>query len=327
MVEQFRFSTEALPACERLATWRNIFERVVVDVEVEPLCVESFRSDLIGCRLPRLGVLFGFSDGLRLHHPRKAAKDDDLSFMTSHAQRWSATQRDRRPALGAGDGVLLSNADAWSTILASPARFMTFRVARSALEPLLPDPGAGIAQIIPADNAALRLLVSYLASSLAIEALATPELQQVAVGHVHELLAVALVTAFAATSGATREGAEMANGRGVRAARLNAIKADILAHLGARNLSLDGVAARQGISPVYIRKLLEGEDTSFTQFVLEQRLLRAHRMLRDPRFAGRPIAAIAMDAGFGDLSYFNRAFRRRYGAAPSDVRAAARDRG
>jgi AraC-like DNA-binding protein len=32
-----------------------------------------------------------------------------------------------------------------------------------------------------------------------------------------------------------------------------------------------------------------------------------------------------MDAGFGDLSYFNRAFRRRYRAAPSDVRAAKGD--
>jgi methylphosphotriester-DNA--protein-cysteine methyltransferase len=32
---------------------------------------------------------------------------------------------------------------------------------------------------------------------------------------------------------------------------------------------------------------------------------------------------IKLDIGFGDLSYFNRAFRRRYGASPSDVRARA----
>src|SRR5262249_40079153 len=33
--------------------------------------------------------------------------------------------------------------------------------------------------------------------------------------------------------------------------------------------------------------------------------------------------ALVLEAGFGDLSYFNRAFRRRFGASPSDVRAAA----
>ena len=50
---------------------------------------------------------------------------------------------------------------------------------------------------------------------------------------------------------------------------------------------------------------------------------RAHRMLTDPRYVARSISAIAFEAGFGDLSYFNRTFRRRYGATPSDVRAAA----
>jgi len=30
-----------------------------------------------------------------------------------------------------------------------------------------------------------------------------------------------------------------------------------------------------------------------------------------------------LDAGFGDLSYFNRSFRRRYGDTPSGVRVLA----
>jgi AraC-like DNA-binding protein len=85
------------------------------------------------------------------------------------------------------------------------------------------------------------------------------------------------------------------------------------------------VAARHGISPVYVRKLFEGEGSSFSEFVLAERLARVHRILSDPRMSARPIGAIAIEAGFGDLSYFNRAFRRRYGAAPSDVRAGARD--
>jgi AraC-like DNA-binding protein len=43
-------------------------------------------------------------------------------------------------------------------------------------------------------------------------------------------------------------------------------------------------------------------------------------MLRDARFADSGISVIAFDAGFGDLSHFNRAFRRRFGASPSELR-------
>jgi AraC-like DNA-binding protein len=48
-----------------------------------------------------------------------------------------------------------------------------------------------------------------------------------------------------------------------------------------------------------------------------------HRKLIDLRFASQAISSLAFDAGFGDLSYFNRAFKRRYGATPSDVRRSA----
>jgi AraC-like DNA-binding protein len=44
---------------------------------------------------------------------------------------------------------------------------------------------------------------------------------------------------------------------------------------------------------------------------------------RQHRHAAMTVNAIALVAGFGDLSHFNRSFRRRYGATPSDVRAAS----
>jgi AraC-like DNA-binding protein len=65
--------------------------------------------------------------------------------------------------------------------------------------------------------------------------------------------------------------------------------------------------------------LFESDGTTFSRFLLDQRLARAHRMLSNPVLAERTISTIAYEAGFGDLSHFNRAFRRRYGAAPSDV--------
>ena len=57
--------------------------------------------------------------------------------------------------------------------------------------------------------------------------------------------------------------------------------------------------------------------------MLGQRLVRAYRILTNPLFADRSITSVAFDAGFGDLSYFNRAFRRCYGATPSEVRVEA----
>jgi AraC-like DNA-binding protein len=88
-------------------------------------------------------------------------------------------------------------------------------------------------------------------------------------------------------------------------------------------ITLADVARSQQISESYIRQLLAENGTTFTDFVLGGRLTRAHRMLTDPHYADRSISTVAYEAGFGDLSYFNRTFRRRYGTTPSDIRKAA----
>jgi AraC-like DNA-binding protein len=70
--------------------------------------------------------------------------------------------------------------------------------------------------------------------------------------------------------------------------------------------------------------LFEMEGVSFTEYVVAQRLARTHAALADPGCNHLSIGAMALGAGFSDLSYFNRTFRRRYGATPSEVRAQAR---
>jgi AraC-like DNA-binding protein len=79
------------------------------------------------------------------------------------------------------------------------------------------------------------------------------------------------------------------------------------------------------MSTRYLHKLFEGSDTSYSQFVLAERLAEAYRLLTNPVHAPRTISAIAFGLGFNDLSYFNRSFRRRYDATPSEVRMDARN--
>jgi AraC-like DNA-binding protein len=66
--------------------------------------------------------------------------------------------------------------------------------------------------------------------------------------------------------------------------------------------------------------LFASERTSFTGFVRDARLDSAYRKLMSPGFDHLLISEIAYDDGFNDLSYFNRAFRRRFGMSPSDAR-------
>jgi transcriptional regulator GlxA family with amidase domain len=166
--------------------------------------------------------------------------------------------------------------------------------------------------LIPHRTEALNLLVTYASAIAEALPLATPELQRLAVSHVHDLIA--------ATIRATRDGKAIAEGRGIAAARLQAIMADISSNLGDGDLEVAEIARRHRVTPRYIHKLFESEGATFSAFVLRQRLSRAHRILSDPRFADRNISSVAFDVGFGDLSYFNRTFRRRYAATPTDIR-------
>jgi AraC-like DNA-binding protein len=189
------------------------------------------------------------------------------------------------------------------------------RAPLRAISPLVAGLDTAYGRPIPADNAALRLLTQYIGILEDTEALIAPDLRRQAITHIHDLMALAI--------GATRDATEIAKGRGVRAAR-RIIKEDIATQLDRADLSVATIAARHRIKPRWIWRLFEREGTTFTEYVLAQRLARAHRLLADPRYAGQKISTIAFNVGFGDLSYFNRAFRRRYGAAPSELRAAAR---
>ena len=76
------------------------------------------------------------------------------------------------------------------------------------------------------------------------------------------------------------------------------------------------------LSERYVNELLYEAGASFTQRLNELRLRKAAELLA--RDSERRISDVAFDCGFNDLSYFNRRFRRRYGATPVQFRGAKR---
>jgi AraC-like DNA-binding protein len=312
----FRFSINDIPASKRANAVCELRERGILPIE--PLPDSNLRLDITKWTLPGVGILSGMLCGLRQDGtPQSAGAGDHLFFGVNLAGRSPAIQHGRELAFGDGDAVLFSCAErTFSIPRPTPVCFVGLRVPRKQLAAMVTDLDDQVMRVTPGATDALRLLTSYLRTMLNEQALASPDISRVVSSHLLDLIALSL--------GATRDSAIAAQA-GVRAARLQSIKSDIVANLANGSLTVADVAARQRVTPRYVHKLFEDEGTTFTQFILRQRLDRAYRMLRDQRFAMHSITSIAFDAGFGDLSYFNRTFRRRYNATPSDIRNDARN--
>src|SRR5262249_15420788 len=165
---------------------------------------------------------------------------------------------------------------------------------------------------ISRDVEALKLLAAYVGFIKYELTLATDELRHQAAGHVYSLAALAVSPDDTTT--------EHHRARGAQVARLRAVKGDIIDNLGRSDLSIELIAARHGVTSRHLRRLFAYEQTTFSDFVLGQRLARAHRLLSSANRPNTQISAVAFECGFGDLSYFNRSFRRAYDASPSEVR-------
>src|SRR5262249_25624144 len=157
--------------------------------------------------------------------------------------------------LGKGEAVLLSGAEPQLVALANE-QFFVFRVPWSLLSPIVGNLDAVLVRPIPKDGEALRLLVNYADGIRKIPMLPTTEVRHMAAANIRDLIALTL--------GATRDAAELANGRGLRAARLQAIKTDIVHNIGRSNLSVGEVASRHRVTPRYVQMLFETEGTTFT---------------------------------------------------------------
>ena len=310
-----RFSIDSFPERQRATVLREIYAQQMVRFDFDAQTEVPLNLSFAARPLGNVVVTSGVATGLRAQRTRAfVGKESDHFFLgLTSSGGIEARQRGRDTAMRAGDAVLLSSAEPQELHTRGKVGYFGMQLPRAALAPLVTRLDDAVAQRIPRDIGALGLFATYMRSLLSDDVPLSAELAHVAVSHLCDLAAVAI--------GATREAQEIAQGRGLRAARLKAVKQEIAANLGTPALSLERVAARLGISPSYVRKLFEGEETSFSDYVLAQRLLYAHRLLTNPALLSRPIAAIAFDAGFGDLSYFNRAFRRCYGATPSEVRS------
>lgn len=307
----FRIASDELSPRETVPTVNRELAQAPFGTQITPLGDGPLEGVVVERLLPNLNYMWARSTPVHALRagPVHMRGSDSLVLGVATAPR-ASRQFGRDYSLLPGEGIAVGNAGPGGTAYLSACEQTTVIVSQESLRPFLKDKSAHFVRCISPDNGALQLLVGYLA--VLKDTTVPPELEPAVVAHVHDLLAVAL--------GANRDGIELARTRGVRAARLHAVKRDVMEHLDGQ-VSVDTLASRHRLTPRYVQMLFADEGVTFTEFVRNQRLASAHRMLSSPRFDHKRIGEIAFEVGFGDLAYFNRAFRQRYGLSPGDARA------
>jgi AraC-like DNA-binding protein len=299
---------------QRIVAVRNAYRGVIAEIEIAPQPGSAFSWRGVLRRLPGLALASATSSAVRITRAPSLHEGDDLIMTVAVDGRITVRQGGREASLDPGQMAVTRSRETSYCEREPDACSIELRVPMHGVVPTARELEPIFASAIPAPEP-LAMLQRYVGGLLDASGIERPETLGLAVAHVQEIVSYIL--------GAARDGAAAKKARGPAAARLRAIKADIIERLCSRDLSIVSIAECHKVTARYVRKLFEGEGMTFSEFVLAQRLGRARRMLADRRHDGETISAIAFACGFGDLSYFNRVFRRQFAATPTAVREAA----
>ncbi|NYT41995.1 helix-turn-helix domain-containing protein [Sphingomonas sp. R-74633] len=310
MTPPLQFTTDALPAPVRTEAWRALYGREILNVALDPVGDAPFACSFRAHALERVAFVRGSTTGAVFAKTSDLAGGDTLLLIVHGGRHGAVEQCGRLAELAPGDAALLHSAELGRSIHPEGVDFLNIRLPGAELAERLPDVHDRLARALPAATPALALLTRY--TRLVEQLPPGGGLGAAIADHICDLAALTL--------GALPDPGRRAS---AGAARLALVRADIRRNAWRPELSIGWAAARQGISPVYLRKLFAAEGGSFADFVLGVRLDQARARLTDPAWRDRAIATIAFEGGFGDISYFNRCFRHRFGMTPSEARAEA----
>ena len=262
--------------------------------------------------LPGADILSGTIGGLRQFGTQHGG--DNVFFSIVLDGDSIACERGREITLRSGDALVFSGADGGCTIdRRATVRFAAMRMPYRALAPLVANLHDAAMRLIPKETGSLRLLASYLRAIDMGHALDWPDLCPAVVSHIHDLVALSV--------GATRDFQQARR----RAQRVRRTIADDKGgyRREPRRLRVERdrrrCASRRDppLCPEAVRE--PGGDIFRVR-------TRPSPPRRAPAAEGpaprRPpdrLSRIRLRIS-GDLSYFNRTFRRRYNATPTDVR-------
>jgi hypothetical protein len=242
-MNRISFTSDHLPAHlddrARLARWREQFEQLTCCVDYSRFEDRPFRAQFQWAQLPGAHVTRFEGTFNRIARSRSdiaRGPDDDFCLLLNRGTaRLRFSQLGRDAAAGAGSAFLGTNGAAAEIVVEAPGEWATVTINRDRLLQLVPRADDLVARPFDPTQPALRHLKRYLESVIDQSDIENdPALERHVDATLQDLLALTL--------GAGRDAAEIAAMRGLRAARLREILAEIRANSSNLAFSPRGLA-------------------------------------------------------------------------------------
>lgn len=313
--ELLAYSTDGVPAAQRLAYWREGVMRRMV-----PLAVEGTAHPFRGRMRRIVGeglelIEFASADVVAVRSPERCRIDGCDDITIDMMRRCTTTWMEHRGMhrIRAGDLYLVDytkprevRRSAHCTVGLTMSRALAHEVLRGGLElhAGMKFPTRGLAQVL------CRHLQSTFDEA---DTMSVPE--RAAAARAAKHMALALLQAG-------REGKADPErfAQGFHHAALGLIDHEC----GDPDLTPERVAFALGCSRAALYRAFAKHAQSVAAAIWQARLERAYGMLRSPQAIGLLISEIAALSGFREMPSFTRMFKRRYGMTPGDAREAAR---
>ncbi|MBV9234570.1 MAG: helix-turn-helix domain-containing protein [Xanthobacteraceae bacterium] len=305
-----RWSSSDVAVRERLNFWVDAVCRNLVQLRCEPLRDQPFFGEIGYDEFGPLKLVRVQSVAQRVSRTSKDTTSDAATEFyhvnIMQGGRGSMSQNGRQTGVGSGGFVFSDSNQPYSIDFTENFSSNVLRIPRSMLLQRIRAPESYTAMRVDGATG-LGGMVTLLLRELPLNQQAIPSFLQARVAeNVVDLIAAALISTQDAAALPTR-------------VTLTRVKFWIETHL-VEDLTAERISTGCRLSVRHLNRLFAREDTSVMRYVWDRRLARAHRDLTDPMSCYRSISDLAYSAGFTDTSHFSRAYRARYGKAPSEAR-------
>lgn len=305
------FSTDDHPPAARYAAWRDAICDVYVHVDVEATDPDRYRGFIREAKFGEVALtdILLSEQRIRRNRGHIARLDKDCCYLQLlHRGTLNVCQNGTSLASNAARGAIFCATEQYELQCRGEVRSFYLELPRDAFAQRFPNGQIPLVAGLNTTRGLGRIATEFCATLAAESPNVSGARRDAVGGSLMDLLAQALQ--------ASDEDQPLAEGS-VKAARLRSVQQWIEAHLADPGLTLEQVAAANGLSLRYLHLLFQGCEMSVSEWIWNRRLHLAHDRLA--RGEGRSITQVAFDLGFSSSAHFSTLFRRRFGLPPRDV--------